>query len=168
MKRIFIAVAAVALAGAIPARATTFPSLTLIYVASGVIENDLSNGSSGIGTVISCSNMSAQTASVRFVFRRNDGRIAAGGTLLLGSLASRAVTTEGTTSILFPATSLPTGGMFGGSIQILSTQSAVFCSAMVFHPGGNVAGPGPTGCRAAHGAVQPASGNSGVSRGARC
>ena len=41
MKRIFtaaIAVAAIALAGAIPAKATTFPSLTTIYVASGAVD----------------------------------------------------------------------------------------------------------------------------------
>ena len=137
MKRIFtatIAVAAIALTGATEAVATTFPSLTRIYVASGVVELN-TIAISGIMTAVSCSNMSGETASVRFVLRHENGVIAAGGTLLIGSLASRVVTTNGDNDI-YLETQFPTAQMFGGIVEILSTESAVFCSAMIIRADG--------------------------------
>ena len=131
MNRIFTAAIAVALAlaGAAPARATTFPALTQIYVATGAIDNNVA-GFSGIGTVINCFNQSGQTASVRYQFRDRNGLPLAGATLLLANLGSQNVFSGGGSAAL-PGTALPTGNVYGGSIQILSTQSAVYCTAMV-------------------------------------
>ena len=142
MKKSLLAFAAIAFAATLAAPsagATTFPTLTQIYAASGVIENSVT-AVSGLMTAISCTNMSGQTASVRYVFRREDGTIAAGGTLLVGSLASRVVTTQGSNNII-NAFALPTSFMTGGSLQVLSTESAVFCSAMMVNAAGTE-GPG--------------------------
>ena len=130
MKRIFTAaIAAIALAGAIPAKATTFPTLTRIYFAAGAMDN-AANNPTWIATVVNCSNLSGQTASVRYQFRRADGTIAAGGTLLLANLATRTVFTEGGLAIT-SGTEFPTGSFFGGAVEILSTQSAIYCNAML-------------------------------------
>ena len=132
MKRIFtaaIAVGAIALAGATPARAITFPALTTIYIASGA--SDHSPGVAGRATFVTCTNMSGLTASVRYQFRGGSGTLLAGGTLLLSNLATHSITTEG--SVFLTQISLPTGAFFGGTVQILSTQSAVYCSAMLIN-----------------------------------
>lgn len=132
MRRIFtaaIAVAAIALAGVAPTRATTFPTLTTIYFAAGAVDSDIDNNE-GVATVISCLNQSGQTASVRYQFRSLDGTLLAGGTLLVGHLATKNVSTQGSVSY-FTSIPLPTSVFFGGSIQVLSTQSAVYCTAML-------------------------------------
>ena len=142
MKRIVtaaIAVAGLSLAGAAPARATTFPALTTIYFASGVV--DTHPTVEGIATVVNCSNMSGQTASVRYQFRRKDGTIAAGGTLLLANFATHVITSAGIVGFYADPIALPTGGIYGGALQILSTQSAVYCSAMLVRADGTFSGP---------------------------
>ena len=142
MKRIFtaaIAVAAIALEGTTPAWSTTFPALTPIYFASGAMDNN-DTTSSGVATVVSCSNMSGQTASIRYQFRGENGTPVAGGTLLVANLATKTVLTEGGVNFV-SSTQLPTGIFYSGSIQVLSTQSAVFCSAMLVHAGGQSTGP---------------------------
>ena len=130
MKKSLLAFAAAAFAAlaAQPSDATTFPTLTRIYVASGVVDT-ITSGLGGVGTVVHCSNMSGQTASVRFVFRYDTGQIASSGTLLVGNLASRAAATSGGVDYIHQ-TSFPSALMYGGTVEILSTESAVFCSAM--------------------------------------
>jgi len=143
MNRIFtaaIAVAALALAGTTFARATTFPTLTPIYFASGAM-NVGPAPDIEVSTVVNCSNMSGQTASIRFQFRGKDGTPHAGATLLTANLASQNVASGNGVGFTGGPTVLPTGLFYGGSIQILSTQSAVFCTAWLAHPAGSVAGP---------------------------
>ena len=138
MKRIFtaaVAVAAISVAGATPVRATTFPTLTQIYFASGARDNSVDSDFTGIGTIIDCTNMSGQTASVRYQFRHATGQLLAGATLLLANLATKTITSMGSASFTND-TPLPTGTFLGGSIQILSTQSAVYCSAMIIRTDG--------------------------------
>ena len=133
MKRILtaaVAVAAIAFAGIAPTRATTFPSLTTIYVASGVIDSSLISYT-GINTIISCSNMSGQTATVRYVFRYIGGSLAGLKTLTLPNLQAQGVSSVGSVNFAASLEILPTGGMTGGTLQVLSTQSGVFCSAML-------------------------------------
>ena len=85
--------------------------------------------------------MSGQTASVRYQFRGSNGFALAGGTLLIASLDTRTVTSEGLVAF-FAGPQLPTGVFFGGALEILSTQSAVFCSAWLVDASG-VASVGP-------------------------
>ena len=136
MKRIFtaaIALAATALAGVIPARATTFPALTAIYVASGASDIDL--GALGMTTLINCTNLSGLTASVRYQFRAKNGTPLAGGTLALANLTSHMITSQGGAGLVGEI-ALPTGIFIGGNVEILSTQSAIYCSAMLVHATG--------------------------------
>jgi hypothetical protein len=142
MKRIFtaaIAIAAIALAGSVPTGATTFPTLTNIYFASGVVDNS-EDDFLGIATVISCSNLSGQAASVRYFFRRDNGTVAGSATLPLANLAAQTITTEGNVDFL-DEIQLETGIFIGGTLQIQSTQSAIYCSAMLVHANGGSSGP---------------------------
>ena len=110
MKRIFsaaITVAAIATLAAPPTEATTFPSLTPIYFASGAINNSVT-ASIGISTLVNCSNLSGQTASVRYQFRAANGSALAGGTLLLANLATQTVTSQANVDFTGSPTVLPT------------------------------------------------------------
>ena len=49
-----------------PASAITFPSLTTIYVGSGVTDSS-EVASVGIATAFSCSNVSGQSTTLRFL-----------------------------------------------------------------------------------------------------
>ena len=118
------------------AGATTFPSVTTIYVASGAMDSN-TDPDAGISTLINCTNLSGQTASVRYQFRRLNGAPNAGATLLLANLGTHTVTTEGNVGVFDEDAILPTGTFFGGSLQILSTQSAIFCSAMLIRAEGS-------------------------------
>jgi hypothetical protein len=139
MKKSLLAFAVAAAIVAPEARATTFPALTTIYFASGAVDN--SNTSQlGVATIVSCSNLSGQTASVRYQFRAANGTLLAGGTLLLASLAQQYVTTQGGVDFVTPI-DIQTGPFLGGTVQILSTQSAIYCSAMLVHADGASSGP---------------------------
>jgi hypothetical protein len=142
MKRIFtaaIAVATIALAGPVPVRATTFPVLTTIYFAAGVVDNSLSE-EFGINTAIDCSNLSGQSANVQYMFRRKDGTIAGHILISLANLRAQTVTTTGNVDFL-DEIELETGVLFGGTVQVQSTQSAVYCSAMLTNANGGETGP---------------------------
>ena len=133
MKRIFtaaIGVAAIATLAAPPTGATTFPTLTTIYIASGVI-NHSPDDNDGVKTLVSCTNMSGQTASVRYIFRHINGAIGGITTRSLANLAALIVATEGKVGFLNQEVELATGPIAAGTLHILSTQSAVYCSAML-------------------------------------
>jgi hypothetical protein len=111
-----------------PALAVTFPSLTTIYVGTGV--RDFGSTNLGLATVINCSNVSGQTASVRYLVLSNIGAIEASVTTSVphGQTAT-AVTHQ---VVTFLATlNLNTGDVGQGVLNIESTQSGVFCNAMV-------------------------------------
>jgi len=125
----YFAVVALAAAIAQPVSAVTFPSLTTIYVGSGVRD---SGGTefTGIATVFNCSNVSGVAAQVRFLVLGLDGQIEASQTIDLAHGATRTAAThlEATFDSDF---NLATGVVGQGVVNIESTQSAVFCNAMV-------------------------------------
>jgi hypothetical protein len=122
--------AAVALAAALvqPAAAITFPSLTTIYVGSGVSDHPIS------ATVFHCSNVSGATVDIRFLlldpFGAIDGvqtiqNIDHGRTV---TVATR-VTNEFSETFTFPGPVITEG-----AVNIEATNSAVFCTAKVVEP----------------------------------
>jgi hypothetical protein len=66
-----IATAASAFAATVPAKATTFPSLTLIYAASGAVDHDAP--APKVATTISCTNLSGNSATMRVSFLTDGG-----------------------------------------------------------------------------------------------
>jgi hypothetical protein len=120
-----------------PAQAITFRSLTLIYVGAGVIDNG-GSVDVGIATNFNCSNVSGITAQVRFVVRGLNGPVEGSRTFTLAHGATRTASThhEATFASDFD---LFTGLVGQGIIQIYSTQSGVFCNAIVTNAavGGN-------------------------------
>jgi hypothetical protein len=124
MKTTFAAAVALAAALAQPAAATTFPTLTTIYVGSGL--QDSGTSSINTATAVSCSNVSGQTAEIRFLIL--DGGLIKGdvtGTVAHG--ADITVATQNVNSILEAL--ILTGELSGGTLNIESTQSGVFCTA---------------------------------------
>ena len=73
--KICLAAAAVAAALAQPASAITFPSLTTIYVGSGVLSNS-GPADTGEATTFHCTNVSGITATIRFLVLLNNGETA--------------------------------------------------------------------------------------------
>ena len=118
--------AAVAFAAALahPASAITFPSLTTIYVASGVyslLDAD---------TAVHCSNVSGQTAQVRVLVLMPNGDFGASTTQTVAHGATITVATSALTG--YDAVVLePLGDVIVGVANVESTQSAVFCTAHV-------------------------------------
>ena len=121
--------AAFALAAALaqPASAITFPTLTTIYVGSGV--QDTTGSLATTATAVSCSNVSGVTASVRVLFLQASGAVAAQTTVTLVHGATVNFTTGEVNAIFhFPLT---TGQITGGVVNIESTQSDMFCTASI-------------------------------------
>jgi len=112
-----------------PASAITFPSLTTIYVGSGVTEFD---GTAQIATAFSCSNVSGQSASVRFLVLNSNGSVAASTTHTLAHGTNVTVATS-EVMILLEA-NLALTDITHGTVNIESTQSGVFCTAMMLDP----------------------------------
>ena len=142
MKKLLAAAAATLIAGSaaaviavLPAQATTF-SLRAIYVASGVYDSgDPSNV--GTATSVHCSNLSGKTAQMRVSFYADNGVLAGGAaSFTLANLATKTVSTHGT---FFIDISLGTSVIAQGVLNIQSTESGVFCSAMLIDAAG---GPG--------------------------
>ena len=130
MKSIFaafgLAFAAVAATpGAAPA--TTFPVLTFIYAASGVY-NSGTNGN-GTATSVICTNLSGQTANVRWTFYNENGGASVPMTLAMANLKTQTVSTHLTNALNDVGLSM--GTVKQGSVLIQSTQSGVFCTAMI-------------------------------------
>jgi hypothetical protein len=121
------AAGALALAASTPAPAITFPSLTTIYVASGVYD-DGDVDDAGIATSVHCSNVSGQSAQVRVLVLDDFGGVEAAETRIIFNGATRTFSTHGAS---FLETPLNTGSVTQGVVNVESTQSAVFCSAMI-------------------------------------
>lgn len=122
--------AAVALAATLaqPAAAVTFPSLTTIYVGSGVYDD---GGSAALGnaTAIHCSNVSGVAASVRVLILSQSGTVVGSGTQPLQHGQTLVFTTHAVSA--FVQFLLNTGSLKTGVVNVESTQSAVFCTAMI-------------------------------------
>jgi hypothetical protein len=112
-----------------PVQATTFPGLRLIYVATGVADFP---GPVPIGTTVACVNLSGQTATVRWTFRDFTGTANFGVKVKAvpnGSMWS--VGTKNGTKTHVDAEQMPSFSLLSGQVRIFSTQSGVFCSAIV-------------------------------------
>ena len=133
----YLPVAALVALFAQPAAAVTFPSLTTIYVGSGVTDNGGAENA-GIATTFLCSNVSGVDASVRWLVLDASGTIVEGqSTFPVGHGETLAVSTHFTAT--FTTATLNTGIVNHGVVNIESTQSAVFCTAAIV----DAAGPPP-------------------------
>ena len=126
MKR-YLAAAALAAALVQPAAAITFSKLTTIYIGSGVFD-DGGSDDTGIATSVQCSNVSGQSAQVRVLVLRGNGVVAASQAVTVAHGSTEVFSTHGT---VFSEYTLETGYLDRGLINVESTQSAVFCSAMI-------------------------------------
>ena len=133
MKKLFVA-AALAVTLAQPATAITFPSLTTIYVGSGVYD-DGATENAGTATSLHCSNVSGQNASVRVLIISSVGSVLAS---LTDSVSHGRTVSYSTHLTTFQEVPLATGAVTQGVVNIEATQSGVFCSAMIV-PAGAVA-----------------------------
>ena len=121
-------IAATTVVGLSTADAVTFPSLTTIYVGSGVTD-DGGADNAGVATSFLCSNVSGITASMRVLVLNSAGSVEASQTLNNFQHGTAiAVSTHPTT--IFPDLNLATGPFFG-TVNIEATQSAIFCSAVI-------------------------------------
>jgi len=120
----YSAVAALGVALVHPAAATTFPSLTTIYVMSGARDDG-----SGIATSIACTNVSGLTAGMRFLVLHSDGSVS--GVFTSNLLHGRTVVVSTHETTLFIEGGYIAGGVLQGAVNVESTQSAVFCSGAI-------------------------------------
>jgi hypothetical protein len=112
-----------------PAAAVTFPSLTTIYVGSGVRDDQ---GTNTIATAFFCTNVSGVTASVRFLILSVDGAVAQFGTVPVAHGATHTIVTNPIAGFLSNS-NFAAGPIGQGAVNIESTQSAVFCNALIMH-----------------------------------
>ena len=129
------AVTALAASLAQPASAITFPSLTTIYVGSGVFDDG--GGAAGVASSFHCSNVSGVTVSVRVLVLNAIGASFGDGTVNLAHGATATLSTHLTE--IFNDSDL--GVIFGvkqGVVNIEATNSAVFCTAVVVAAGGSL------------------------------
>ena len=117
--------AAVAFTAALvqPAAAITFPSLTTIYVASGVYSLFDAD------TAVHCSNVSGQTAQVRVLVLMPNATVGDSTTQTVAHGATITVATSALTG--YDAIVLEVGDVVVGVLNVESTQSGVFCTAHV-------------------------------------
>ena len=130
------AFAAASLGLALPADAITFPGLTTIYVGTGAFDEG-GPDNSGTATVITCSNVSGLTANVRVVFLSSAGAVEGQQTFTSVLNGSSLIAATNATAPFFD-TDLNTGAFGGGTINIESTQSGVFCTAVIMAAAGPV------------------------------
>jgi hypothetical protein len=126
MKKYLAAVGIVA-AFAQPALAITFPSLTTIYVGTGV-RDDGGAADAGTATSFHCTNVSGATASLRFLVLNFNGTAVGNVTVFVGHGQTTTHSTHLTASYIDG--NLSTGPVIQGGINIESDQSGVFCSAV--------------------------------------
>jgi hypothetical protein len=125
--------AAVSLAAVLAqsAEATTFPSLTTLYVVGGVISAGTDN--TGPQTVFQCSNVSGVTTSIRFLVLNPSGAVLNSHifeAVQHGSTIN--VSTHFTVAYAIELELLPAAtGVNSGVVNIESLQSAVFCTAAI-------------------------------------
>ena len=130
MKKSLLALAAACAAFVAPeASATTFPTLTTIYVGSGVYDNGAA-ANAGVATSFICTNASGLTASMRFLVLDTPGSVAASNTT--GMNHGETLTASTHSTFIFADSSLSPGILIQqGGVVIESTQSGVFCTAMI-------------------------------------
>ena len=126
--KLYLAGVALAVAVAQPASAVTFPSLTTIYVGSGVYDDGGAAGA-GSATAIHCSNVSGVTANVRALILSENGTVLGSETRPVNHGASVTFSTH--IAAAFVQFTILTGQLRTGVVNIESTQSALFCTAMV-------------------------------------
>jgi len=125
-----LAVVALAAALAQPASATTFPTLTTIYIGSGVADSGTAENT-GSATAFSCTNVSGVSANLRFVILRPNGTVAGSATATIGHGETRTTATHGTVFFFELLAVSPGIVVREGGVNIETTQSAVFCTAKV-------------------------------------
>jgi hypothetical protein len=123
------ALAAAPLAFAQPAAAITFPSLTTIYVGAGVTDSQGFTTVGNFATAFACTNVSGQTASLRFLVLSSGGAVLASVPWQLTH--GRHVLAATRNIAAFSEVLLNTGTLLHGTVNIESTQSGVFCTAMM-------------------------------------
>jgi hypothetical protein len=142
MHRLVLSSLAFGLLTASTASAVAFPSLTTIYIGTGLAEagSDL-----GPSTIIQCSNVSGVTASLRFLVLDLNGAVKASKTtsVVHGAAVTAATKADTTITGFFEDVDLATGDVLQGTINIEATQSAIFCNAMVLGFGSTRAIPLP-------------------------
>jgi hypothetical protein len=134
MRKSFVALA-VAAALAQPASAITFPTLTTIYVGSGVVDSG-SPHEQGIATSINCSNVSGVEVQVRVLVLNLDGTAAGSLTVHLAHGATATFSTHETFVYFEDIGNLNTGAVLRGVVNVEARNSAVFCSAAVVDAAG--------------------------------
>ena len=129
---------AIALAAAVaqPASAVTFPSLTTIYVGSGVLDGGQPDNT-GVATSIHCTNVSGAAVQVRALILKETGAVAGS---LPRNVAHGATVTFSThaTTVFDDQGVLATGLVLQGVANIEATNSAVFCTAIVVDAGSTI------------------------------
>ena len=133
--RKYLAAAAIAAALAPTASATTFPSLTTIYVGSGV-KDDGGAFDTGVATSIHCSNVSGVSVQLRVLILGTNGLVAGSRTRSLAHGATETLSTHQT--VIFSdggGNDLATGSVSQGVVNVEATDSAVFCTAPVIDAG---------------------------------
>jgi hypothetical protein len=120
---------AVALTAALlqSASAITFPSLTTIYVGAGVADSG-SASDVGTATLFQCSNVSGSSAQVRILILNGQGLVIGQTTDTIPHGGGRAFATHFTIHYVEDGSPLTQGASYDrGTVNIESTQSAVFC-----------------------------------------
>jgi len=132
MRKSYVAFAFAAFTFAQPAAAVTFPTLTTIYVGSGVVDTGDPNNS-GVATSILCSNVSGVSVQLRVLILRNNGAVANNSvTQTVAHGASATFSTHETAIFVDGGNSnLSTGSVEQGTVNVEATNSAVFCTAAV-------------------------------------
>jgi hypothetical protein len=110
-----------------PAAAITFPSLTTIYIGSGV-RDDGGAAFAGTATIFHCSNVSGVNTQIRFLVLSNQGEVRGNVTRTAAHGQTLTVTTHAALSYDEGA-EMATGTVNEGVINIESLQSGVFCTA---------------------------------------
>jgi hypothetical protein len=130
----YLAAAALAAVVAQPAAAVTFPSLTTIYVGSGVFDSGGANNA-GVATSIHCSNVSGVSVQVRVLILNSAGAVR--GALAQTLAHGATVTFSSHQTFIFgdETSALETGPIFQGVVNVEATNSAVFCTAAVIDAG---------------------------------
>ena len=125
-----LAAVALGVALAQPAHATTFPTLTTIYVGSGVTD-DGASANVGVATSIHCSNVSGVTVQVRALVLNSAGLVAGSVTFPVPHGRTFTFSTHETAIFVDGSGNLATNSVAQGVVNVEATNSAVFCTAAV-------------------------------------
>jgi len=127
MKKLLAVFAAATLTAVLPAQATTF-SLRTIYIASGVTD-DGGPANTGMATTVLCTNASGKSTTLRIAFYDADGAIRGLSAVIIPHLRTYTLSTHVVAA--FTDQSASTGAILQGVLNVSTTESAVFCSAMI-------------------------------------